>query len=174
MPNSKNMQGVKTLQEKFAQAKSAVVVDYSGTSVNDQVELRSALTKAGGEMFVTKNTLIDIAAGKGKLKDSLQGMNAVIFSYQDAVAALKELFKFHEDKEKLTIKQGVMDDKVLSMEELEALSKLPSKQELMATLVMRLKSPLYGLVNVLKAGQRDLVYALRALRDKQSESAAKN
>lgn len=165
MPNSKNVQGVKTLQEKFAQAKSAVVVDYAGTSVNDQVELRSALTKVGGEMFVTKNTLIDLAVGKGKLTDSLQGMNAVIFSYQDAVAALKELFKFHQDKEKLVIKQGIMEDKVLSFEEVEALSKLPSRQELMATLVMRLKGPLYGLVNVFKAGSRDLVYALRAIRD---------
>lgn len=169
MPNSKNVQGVKTLQEKFAQAKSAVVVDYAGTSVNDQVELRSALTKVGGEMFVTKNTLIDIAAGKGKLTDSLQGMNAVIFSYQDAVAALKEVFKFHEDKEKLVIKQGLMDDKVLSFEEMEALSKLPSRQELMATLIMRLKGPMYGLVNVFKAGTRNLVYALSAIRDQKSE-----
>jgi large subunit ribosomal protein L10 len=165
MPNSKNVQGVKTLQEKFAAAKSAVVVDFAGTSVNDQVELRSALTKVGGEMFVTKNTLIDLAVGKGKLKDSLKGMNAVIFSYQDAVVALKELFKFHEDKEKLTIKQGIMENKVLSVDEVEALSKLPSKQELMTTLIMRLKGPLYGLVNVFKAGSRDLVYALRAIAD---------
>lgn len=169
MPNSKNVQGVKTLQEKFAQAKSAVVVNYEGTSVNDQVELRSALTKVGGEMFVTKNTLIDLAAGKGKLTDSLQGMNAIIFSYEDAIVALKELFKFHEDTEKLTIKQGIMDDKILSPEEVEALSKLPSKQELLATLISRLKGPSYGLVNVLKAGSRDLVYALRAIRDQKSE-----
>src|SRR3990167_8759303 len=100
MPSKRNWKGVKTLQEKFAQAKSAVLVNYEGTSVNDQVELRSALTVVGGEMFVTKNTLIDRAIGKGKWTDSLQGMNAVIFSYQDAIAAIKELFKFHEDKEK--------------------------------------------------------------------------
>jgi large subunit ribosomal protein L10 len=169
MPSKRNLDQVKILQDKFAQAKSAVVVDYQGTSVKDQVDLRGALSQAGGEMYVTKNTLIDLAAGKGKLTDSLQGMNAVIFSYQDAVAALKELFKFHKDKEKLTIKQGIMEDKVLSIEEVEALSKLPSKQELMATLIMRLKGPSFGLVNVLKAGSRDLVYALRAIRDKKSE-----
>lgn len=171
MPNSRNLQGVKTLQEKFAQAKSAVLVNFEGTTVNDQVELRSALTKAGGEMFVTKNTLIDLAIGKGKWSDSLEGMNAIIFSYQDAIAAIKELFKFHENKEKLMIKQGIMDDKILSAEEIEALSKLPSKQELMSMLVMRLKGPAYGLINVLKAGSRDLVYALRAIRDSKSESA---
>jgi len=169
MPNQRNLEGVKTLQEKFAQAKSAVLVNYEGTTVNDQVELRSALTKAGGELFVTKNTLIDRAIGKGKWTDSLQGMNAVIFSYQDAVAAIKELFKFHENKEKLVIKQGIMDDKILSASEIETLSKLPSKQELLATLIMRLKGPMFGLVNVLKADQRDLVYALRAIRDTKSE-----
>lgn len=169
MPSKRNLDQVKILQDKFAQAKSAVVVDYQGTSVKDQVDLRGALSQAGGEMYVTKNTLIDLAAGKGKLTDSLQGMNAVVFSYQDAIAALKELFKFHKDTEKLTIKQGIMEDKVLSAEEVEALSKLPSKQELMATLIMRLKGPSFGLVNVLKAGSRDLVYALRAIRDKKSE-----
>ena len=171
MPSKRNLEGVKTLQEKFDQAKSAVLVNYEGTSVNDQVELRSALTVVGGEMFVTKNTLIDHALGKGKWTDSLKGMNAIVFSYQDAIAAIKALFQFHEDREKLEIKQGVMADKILSAEEIEALSKLPSRQELMSMLVMRLKGPLYGLTNVFKAGPRDLVYALRAIRDNKSESA---
>jgi len=166
MPSDKNLAQVKILQDKFAQAKSVVVVDYSGTSVNDQVELRAALSEVGGEMFVTKNTLIDIAAGKGKLADSLEGMNALVFSNEDAVTALKALFKFHEDHEKLTIKQGLMEDRVLSPEEIETLSQLPSKQELMTMLVVQLKGPAHGLANVLKAGQRDLVYALRAVRDK--------
>jgi large subunit ribosomal protein L10 len=171
MPNQHNLEQVKILQDKFAKAQSAVVVEYQGTTVNDQVELRSALLKAGGEMFVTKNTLIDLAAGKGKLTDSLTGMNAVVFSFEDPVAALKALFKFHADTEKLVIKQGIMEENVLSIKEVEALSKLPGKQELLTTLVVRLKGPSQGLVNVLKAGSRDLVYALRALQ-KQMEATA--
>ncbi len=169
MPSQKNLDQVKILQDKFAAAKSAVVVDYSGTSVNDQVELRAALSEVGGEMFVTKNTLIDIAVGKGKLSESLEGMNALVFSNEDAVAALKALFKFHEDHEKLVIKQGVMEDKILTAEEIQTLSKLPGKEELLTMLVVQLKGPANGLVNVLKAGQRDLVYALRAVRDQKSE-----
>jgi large subunit ribosomal protein L10 len=171
MPNQHNLGQIKILKEKLDQAQSAVIVEYQGTSVNDQVDLRSALTEAGGEMFVTKNTLIDIAVGKGKLADSLTGMNAVVFSFEDPVAALKALFKFHKDTDKLVIKQGFMEDKVLSIEEVESLSKLPGKQELLTTLVVRLQGPAYGLVNVLKAGQRDLVNALRALQ-KQMEDAA--
>jgi large subunit ribosomal protein L10 len=171
MPNQHNLGQIKILKEKLDQAQSAVIVEYQGTTVNDQVELRSALTEAGGEMFVTKNTLIDIAVGKGKLADSLTGMNAVVFSFEDPVAALKALFKFHNDTDKLVIKQGFMEDKVLSIEEVESLSKLPGKQELLTTLVVRLQGPAYGLVNVLKAGQRDLVNSLRALQ-KQMEDAA--
>ncbi|MBT6756135.1 MAG: 50S ribosomal protein L10, partial [Candidatus Pacebacteria bacterium] len=103
MPNQHNLGQVKILQDKFAKAQSAVIVEYQGTSVNDQVELRAALTEAGGEMFVTKNTLIDLAVGKGKLTDSLTGMNAVVFSFEDPVVALKALFKFHKDTDKLVI-----------------------------------------------------------------------
>jgi ribosomal protein L10 len=60
-----------------------------------------------------------------------------------------------------------MDDKVLSFNEVEALSKLPSKSELIVMLIQRLKSPGQGLANVLKAGQKDLVYVLKAITDKQ-------
>ena len=167
MPSQKNVSQVDIIKDKIAQAQSTVVVDYQGTTVNDQVKLRSALRQAGGEMFVTKNTLIDVAAGKGQLADSLSGMNALVFSYQDAVAAIKKLFEFHKETDKLTIKQGLYEGKVLSAAEVETLSQLPSKNELIATLISRLQGPAYGLVNVLQAGPRNLVYALKAIADKK-------
>lgn len=166
MPNQKNLKQVEIIKDKLATSKSAVVIDYSGTNVNEQVALRNALKEAGGELFVTKNTLIDVAVGRGKLDDSLTGMNALVFSFEDAVSALKKLFEFHKDSEKLIIKQGLMDDKVLTPNEVEALSKLPSKVELISMLLARIQSPAQGLVNVLKASQRNLVYALRAIAEK--------
>jgi large subunit ribosomal protein L10 len=166
MPNQKNQQQVGMLQEKLSRAQSVAVVQYDGTTVNDQVKLRSALREVGAEFVVAKNTLIDISLGRGKLKDSLEGMNAIVISFQDPVSGIKALFKFHTDTEKLTIKQGYMDDKVLSPAEVEALSKLPSKDELIVMLMQRLKSPGTGLVNVLKAGQRNLVYVLKAIAEK--------
>ncbi|MFZ5376601.1 MAG: 50S ribosomal protein L10 [Patescibacteria group bacterium] len=172
MPSQQNQAQVKVLQDKVAAAKSAVIVDYSGTTVADQVELRNMLREAGGEMYVAKNTLVNVAFGKKELAESLEGMNAVIFSNEDAVSALKKLFEFHKDKEKLVIKQGVMEDKVLSPGEVEALSKLPSKNELVVMLIQRIQGPAYGLVNVLKASQRDLVYALKAIVDKGAQPAA--
>lgn len=172
MPNKHNQEQVTLLQEKLSRAKSAVIVDFAKTTVNDQTKLRGSLREANGEMFVTKNTLIDIAIGKGKVKESLEGMNAIIFSFQDEVAAIKKLFEFHKDTEKLNIKQGIMGDQVLSAKEVEALSKLPGKQELISMLISRLNGPAYGLVNVLKAGSRNLVYALKAIADKKAEPAA--
>lgn len=167
MPNAQNLQKVEMLKAKIAKAKSLAIVDYSGTSANDQVKLRSEVQEAGGEVLVAKNTLIDIAVGKGKLTESLEGMNAIVFSYEDAVAAIKKLFSFQKEVEKLEIKQGFMDDKVLSADEVKSLSKLPGKNELISMLINRLQSPATGLVNVLKAGPRNLVYALQAIVDKK-------
>lgn len=167
MPNKHNQAQVALIQDKLKNAKSAVVIDYSGTSGSDQVKLRSSVKEAGGEILVTKNTLMDIAIGKGKVSDSLKGMSALVFSNNDAVAAIKALFTFHKDNEKLEIKQGVMDDKVLSANEVEALSKLPSKNELISLLISRIQGPAYGMANVLSAVPRSLVYALQAISDKK-------
>lgn len=166
MPSQKNQEEIKRLQEMLQQAKSVVVVDYAGTSVADQVKLRGAISKAGGQLYVTKNTLIDIAAGKGKLTESLTGMNALVLSNTDEVSAVKAVFEFHKETEKLTIKQGMLDERILSPQEVEQLSKTPGKNELISMLISRLQGPAYGLVNVLKAGQRDLVYVLKAIAEK--------
>lgn len=166
MPNKHNLAQMELLKEKVAKAKSVAIVDYSGTTVNQQVKLRNELKAAGGEIFVTKNTLIDLVLGKDLFAESLNGMNAIVLSYQDEVAAIKALFQFHKDNDKLTIKQGKLADKVLSTEEVKSLSALPGKNELISMLMARLKSPGTGLVNVLKASQRDLVYVLKAIADK--------
>ena len=167
MPNQKNQQIVQSLKDKIAQAKSIAIIDYSGTSANDQVKLRQAVADAGGELLVTKNTLIDIAIGKGKLSDSLHGMSAIVFSNEDEVAAIKALFQFQKDEEKLEIKQGFMEDNVLSADQVKALSKLPGKNELISMLIRTLQAPATGMVNVLKANQRGLVYALKAIAEKK-------
>lgn len=170
MPSQYNQDQVELLKQKVSQAKSVVIVDYSGTTGSDQVKLRGELKEAQGEMLVAKNTLINLVLNKKELADSLTGMNALVLSNADAVAALKPLFKFHEDSSKLEIKQGVMveEDQVLSLAELTALSKLPGKNELISLLISRLQGPAYGLVNVLQAGSRNLVYALKAIADRQS------
>lgn len=172
MPSQKNQTEIQKIQAMLETAKSVVVVEYSGTTVADQVKLRQAVNKAGGQLYVAKNTLVDIAVGKGRLSESLNGMNALVVSQTDEVAAVKAVFEFHKQSEKLTIKQGLLEDRVLSAQEVEQLSKTPGKQELISMLIARLQGPAYGLVNVLKAGQRDLVYVLKAIADKKTDAPA--
>lgn len=171
MPSTYNQQQVEIIKEKLSRAKSVVIIDFSGTNANEQIKLRAMIKKSQGEMLVTKNTLINLAVNDPALKESLTGMNALVFSYQDAVAALKDVFAFKEEAEKLEIKQGIMlsngEIQVLSFAEVETLSKLPSKTELMVLMIQRLNSPASGLVNVLNAGPRNLVYALSAIANKK-------
>jgi len=172
MPSQYNQQQVELIKEKLGRAKSIAIVDYSGTDAAEQVKLRAMIKEANGEMFVTKNTLINLAVDDEQLQESLTGMNAVVISYEDAVSALKKLFEFKDEEEKLEIKQGILLEdgkiKVLSRDEVEQLSKLPSKDELIVTLIQRIQGPAYGLVNVLNAGPRNLVYALNAIANKDN------
>lgn len=172
MPSQYNQQQLEIIKDKLSQAKSVAIIDYSGTSASDQVKLRAMIKEANGELFVTKNTLINLAVGDEALQGSLTGMNALVLSYEDAVSALKKLFEFHDEEEKLEIKQGILQEdgqfKVLSQEEVEQLSKLPGKDELLVMLIQRLQGPAYGLVNVLNAGPRNLVYALSAIASRDN------
>lgn len=169
-PAKKKQSDVASLKEKLEKAKSAVIVDYSKLTVKEKTTLLDKVKEAGGQFFVAKNSLMHIALGKkDELKDSFKGMNGILFSFDDAVAPLKALMEFKKSADKLTVKKGVMEDKVLSEGEVEALSKLPSKNELIAQLISRLQGPSYGLVNVLNAGPRNLVYALSAIAKKKAE-----
>ncbi|MDR0462830.1 MAG: 50S ribosomal protein L10 [Pseudomonadales bacterium] len=169
MPNARNTQQLIDIKEKVSRAKSAAIVEYSGTTVNDQTELRRKLREAGGELIVTKNTLINLGLGeKEEFKDILHGMNALVVSYDDEVGAVKALFEFHKDKDKLDIKGGVLDGKVLDKAGIEALSNIPGKKELIASVIASLNSPASGMVNVLKASTRDLVYVLKAIEEKKA------
>ncbi len=169
MPSTQNQTDLQILKDKLSTAKSMAVVDFAGTTVNDQVDIRRNLRGVGAELYVTKNTLINLATD-GKLKESLEGMNAVVISYEDEVGGLKVLFDWHDKNEKLTIKLGMLGDAVLTAADVEKLSKLPGKKELIATLISRLQGPAYGLVNVMKAGVRDLAQVMRAIEKKQQET----
>jgi len=175
MPSKYNQEQVQIIKDRINKAKSVILVDYSGTDANDQTKLRAAVKEAQGEMFVAKNTLINIALDKDELKESLTGMNALILSYADAVSALKKVYEFHEEEEKLEIKQGVMIEdgqiQVLSREQVEKLSQMPSKDELIVMLIQRIQGPAYGLVSVLSGGTRNLVYALEAIRKRKVVSS---
>jgi large subunit ribosomal protein L10 len=167
---------VAELKEKIGRANVMVLTDYLGFSVKEMTELRRKLRKENSELSVVKNTLIERAvteSGLPELKDHLKGPTIVMLGYVDAVLPLKVLVKHLKEGEKGSIRIGVVDKKVFSADDLGAISKLPSREILLGKVASGLKSPIYGLVNVLNGPLRKLVYALEAVRKSKEEKEAK-
>ncbi len=146
------------IKEKLSKATHVVMVDYSGVNVEEITQLRSDCRAAGVEYKVYKNTLVSRAAkelGIEGWEQFLEGTNAFAFSYDDVVAPSKILYEFGKKTEKCTIKCGYMDGKVMSVQEEEALAKLPGKDALIVQLIWALQG------NV-----RNLAYALNAIKEK--------
>lgn len=161
---------VDELKEKISRSNLMVVTDYLGYSVKQMTELRKKLRAENAEMTVIKNTLIEravAATGFSELKNHLKGPTVVVLGYKDTISPLKVLVKFIKDAEKGAIRVGVVDKKVFSQGDLTAISKLPSREVLLARVVGGLQSPITGLVNVLQGPIRKLVYALEAIKAKK-------
>ncbi|MDP2632140.1 MAG: 50S ribosomal protein L10 [Candidatus Curtissbacteria bacterium] len=159
---------VKSLGEKVARSKTLVFADYHGLTVNQISDLRAKIKDAGGEMLVTKNTLMkrvleslkfDIPA-KEKQSSKFEGPTATIFSYDDEVAPTKAVAEAAKVTGIPKFKFGFFGRDFMDTAQVEALSKIPSRPELHAKLVGSLSSPIYGFVQVLSANIRNLVSIL--------------
>jgi large subunit ribosomal protein L10 len=174
MPRPEKVAIVEELADKLLKGQGVVLADYRGLSVKEITALRSELRKVGVEFKVVKNTLTRLAARKADLEELesvLVGPTAIAFGYDDQVAVAKAISDFAKKNDKLKVKGGVVDGKVIDVEGVEALAKLPSKPELLAQVLRGMQAPIGGLVNVLHGVLRNLVYVLEAVR-KQKEEAA--
>ena len=155
---------VDEVAEKFQSAVSVVVVDYRGLTVEQVTNLRKDLREAGVEMRVIKNTYLKRAADKvgyEGLDETFTGPTAVAFSSEDVVAPARIMAKYAEDIEALEIKGGMIEGKVASLEEINALAKLPNRDGLLSMLL-----------SVLQAPVRNFAYAVKAVADSKDEDAA--
>ena len=155
MPNEKVLQAkkeqVENLVEALKGATTGVLVDYRGLNVEEDTKLRNDLRAAGVKYFVVKNTLLRLAAnqvGLEELDGILHGPTALAIS-EDPIAPAKILFDFAKGNDKVEIKTGFMDGKVMSMDELTALAKTPSKESLIASIMGSLNAPVSNLVRLL-------------------------
>jgi len=173
MPSQKKYQIVADLQEKSGRAQSIVFAKYTGLSVAQFTDLRQKIKEAGGEIVVARNRLVNVALGAPQgLLDTLQDQLFTLFSYEDAVSAVKALYEYIKENEILEVKGGYFENKVLTTADVDRLSKVPSRTELMGMLVQRLQNPAYGLRNVLSAGPQKLVFALQAVAKQKEENNA--
>lgn len=155
MPSEKVLEAKKAqvveITEALKSATTGVLVDYRGLTVEEDTKLRNNLRAAGVKYFVVKNTLLRLAAketGLDELDSILHGPTALAIS-EDAIAPAKVMADFAKENDKLEIKSGFMDGKVLSMDEITKLAKTPSKETLIAKLMGSLNSPISGLARLL-------------------------
>lgn len=150
---------VNEIAEKLQNAKSTIIADYRGLTVAEVTELRKNLRDAGIEFKVLKNTMTRRAADQVNLSDVneyLTGPNAIAFSYDDVVAPAKILNDFAKTHKALELKGGIIEGKVISTSEVQALAELPSREGLLSMLA-----------NVLQAPIRNFAYAVKQIADKQ-------
>ena len=163
---------VKELNGKFAEAKVAIVADYRGLTVPDLLELRRNLKKGDAEFRVAKNTLLRRAVegtGFEGLQDHFTGTSAIAVSNDDPVSPAKVLYEFCKTHPALEIRTALLDGKILSHDEIEALSKLPDRDTLLAKLLSVMNGVPTSFVQVLSGVPRTFLYTLQAIKDQKEQ-----
>jgi large subunit ribosomal protein L10 len=154
---------VDVVTAKLQNSLTTVVADYRGLNVAQVTELRKQLREAGVEFQVLKNTLLrraTAAAGLTELDEVLTGPTAIAFSTTDVVAPARILNDFAKKNDALKLKGGVVEGRVIDAVQLKALAELPSRDGLLSMLL-----------SVLQAPMRNFALAVKAVAEKEEQSA---
>lgn len=156
-------QQVSEVASKLKDSSCVVVADYRGLNVKQVTELRKQLREAGVEFQVLKNTLVRRATANAELSELdeyLTGPTAIAFSKDDVVAPAKILADFAKKNDKLSVKAGVVEGRVVGVEQIQELASLPSREGLLSMLL-----------SVLQAPVRNFALAVKAVAEKQEGGA---
>ncbi len=163
---------VKEVSDSFKNAEGLIVSNFEKISAVEIDSLRRKLEKNSAELIVTKNTLLKRALTLVDLSDVsqfLDGITGITVYHDDPVSAAKTLYDFSKDHATFKVRGGVIEGTLLNDQKTKELSELPSKDVLRATVVMRMKSPITGLVNVLAGSIRGFVTVLQKISDQKAE-----
>jgi large subunit ribosomal protein L10 len=170
---------VSEIEEKISNSHSIVIVDYRGLSVSEVTELRSQFRDNDIDYKVYKNTLMRRAftnLGHEDMLEYLTGPNAIAFANSDATASAKVTTKFAKENTKLEIKAGLLGDKVLDVDGISKLAKIPTREVLIGKLVGSLSSPISNFVNTTQqlthTPLRNLIHVAETLAERQGTEAA--
>lgn len=163
------------LKEKIEKQKIIVFVDFKGLKVSEFFDLRKRLKEIGDEIKVVKKTLANLTLGKKFNFDvkSLKGQLALIFGFRDEIAPAKIAFEFSQSHSNLKILGGILEGKFIEKEKVEELAKLPKREEILANLVLGLKSPILNFVEVLRGNLKSLIFVLCQIQSKVAQKETK-
>lgn len=174
MPTAEKARTIESAKEWYSKSVGLVFTDYRGLKVREMQELRRNLTAKGGELHVLKNTLFRVAVGDdlAKLPEELHsGPTAVAFVYENESECAKALFDYAKTNKNLKIKGGYFNGQSFDAKGVEALSKLPPRDVLIAQVIGTIVAPLTNLVSVIEALYADPIRTIGAVADKVAEGA---
>ena len=155
---------VEKLGAELKNVSSMIVATYSKLTVAQDYELRKVLRSSGAKYRVVKNTLAERAAKGTKAEEALKnlsGVTSIAYTAGDPVALAKALAKYAKDNPEFTFKAGMVEGRVISINEIKALATMPSKEEIYSKLLFLLNAPAQKLVTVMNAVGRDLSVVVR-------------
>jgi large subunit ribosomal protein L10 len=161
------------LHDRFSKSAIIVVADYKGLDVSSMNDLRRKLRAEEVEFQVVKNTLLIRAAEDtdgALIQEFFKGPSAVALSYEDPIAPAKVLTQFAKDNEKLEIKAGVMNGKVLDAAAINSLASMPSREVLLGQFLSVLNQVPTSFVRTIAEIPRSFLNVLTAIKD-QKEAA---
>jgi len=159
LTKAKKNDKVKALASELESSTSAIIGSFKGLTASKDFELRKVIRNAGGSYHVVKNKLAARSAQGTKVEAALQGLkgvSSVAYTSGDPVALAKALSEWVKDNAEFTFKLGIVDGKLINATEIEALAKLPGKEELFSKLLFLIQSPAQRLVTVINATGRNL------------------
>ncbi len=170
MPRPEKVQAVEEIKERFGNAEAVFLTEYRGLSVKQQQVLRRALRASGADYKVLKMSLTAIAArdlGYDEVADDLVGPTAIAFANEDPVATAKALDEFAGENEAFVLKLGLLSGELLAPEQIAALAKLPSRDELLAKIAGAVKAPLTAAAGMFSSFTRNSASMFSQLLDKK-------
>jgi large subunit ribosomal protein L10 len=165
MPTPQKAVQIEALVDRLSRSQLTIIADYRGLSVDALQGFRARLRPMEAEFKIAKNTLTRIAAeqvGIEGLESQLEGPTAILFAYGDVVAPAKAISDFVRSSRILQVRAGVMNNQVITPSDVEAISSLPPREELLGKLVGLLASPMTRTAGVLSGPSRSLVYLTNA------------
>jgi large subunit ribosomal protein L10 len=163
LTKAKKAEKVEQLAKELEGSTSAIVGTFAKLTVSQDFELRKTVRAAGGRYRVLKNKLAARASKGSQIEAALQGLkgvSSVAYTSGDPVALAKALSTWVAENAEFTFKLGIVDGKVIDVQEVKALATMPGKEELFAKLLFLINSPAQRLATVINATGRDLAVVI--------------
>ncbi|MDR1857062.1 MAG: 50S ribosomal protein L10 [Desulfovibrio sp.] len=175
MERSEKAAIIEAIKGRTESASFAVLTDFKGMTVEELTNLRVSLRGAGGEYHVVKNTLARIALTGGKhdtLKDKFHESCGVALGFDDPVAVAKAISEFVKRSKIFTVRCGSLEGKAMTADQVEALARLPGREQLLGQLLGTMNAVPTSFVSLFANILRGLLYALKAIEEKKTPTAA--